>query len=106
MSITETNPLSEYEHADVNDRVWVEHDDPELVVVNRLRYVSDPGFAMWDCSYIYGVLADGRNARVRIPAALFQIPKSHPATYLLGAWPELRRLVPGGYVRSVLSLSQ
>lgn len=41
--------------------------DPELDRIFRLRLLSDPGFPMWDVSYCYGTLKDGRNVRVQLP---------------------------------------
>lgn len=42
-------------------------DDPDLARIFRLRLLSDPGYPMWDVSYCYGTLHDGRNVRVRLP---------------------------------------
>lgn len=83
----------------------VRHDDPALVEIVRLRYLSDPGFPMWDLSYAWGKTADGKVVRVIPPASCGQIPKRRPASALLDRWPDLRRLVPSGFVLDVLSLN-
>lgn len=47
--------------------------DPQLAKITRLRLVSDPGFPLWDVSYCYGELKDGRTCRVDLPE--HQFPK-------------------------------
>lgn len=39
----------------------------------RLRMLTDPGFPLYDVSYIYGRTADGKLVRVRVP--FFQLTK-------------------------------
>ena len=45
----------------------VDWDDKDLVKITRLRLLSDPGHPVWDVSYCFGQLRDGRNVRVDLP---------------------------------------
>ena len=45
--------------------------DKGLEAITRLRLVSDPGFPLWDVSYCYGRMKDGRNVRVHLPVTQF-----------------------------------
>jgi hypothetical protein len=73
--VRETSPLSD------NDRKfqeswkgeYVDWSDPDLKRVTRLRLLSDPGFPMWDVSYCFGEMKDGRCVRVQLP--FDQLPK-------------------------------
>ena len=51
-------------------------DSAELVRVERLRLISDPGFPMWDVSYCHGVMRDGEPCDVQLP--FDQLPKNKP----------------------------
>jgi hypothetical protein len=39
-------------------------DDPDLLRVDRLRLISDPGYPFWDVSYAWGTMKDGTAVRV------------------------------------------
>jgi len=73
--VSETNGLGPGVGASFHreERVDVYWTDKRLDKVTRLRLLSDPGFPLWDVSYCYGVLKDGRLARVGLPFG--QIPK-------------------------------
>lgn len=69
--VIETNGIDDEVRA-LRDRVHasnieVDFDDPRLVRITRLRLVTDPGFPLWDVSYVYGRLADGTDVRVQLP---------------------------------------
>jgi|SRR5262245_58699705 len=70
----ETNPITD-EHKRIREAAneTVELSDPRLARITRLRLVTDPGFPMWDVSYCYGRLKDGKDVRVRLP--LHQFPR-------------------------------
>lgn len=57
--------------------------DPDLARITRVRYISDPGFPMWDFSYANGQDMHGNEVSVIVPAELAQIPKRYksPAGY-------------------------
>ncbi len=69
----ETNPITPEIHA-IRESIdtTVHLSDPRLAKITRLRLVSDPGFPMWDLSYCYGELEDGRNVRVSLPQHQFK----------------------------------
>lgn len=102
----ETNTLTDqpYRVSDLSGKV-LSYDDPRLMGIVRLRYISDPGFPMWDFSYCWGLDADGDVVRVTPPAAVYQIPKRRPASAIIARWPELPSKIEGGYVKDVLSLN-
>lgn len=68
----ETNPITDF-HKEVREQIvdTVDFTDHRLVEIIRLRLVTDPGFPMYDLSYCYGVLADGRYVRVDLPRFQF-----------------------------------
>lgn len=73
--VVETNGIDDDVRA-LRDRVHasnieVDFDDPRLVRITRLRLVTDPGFPLWDVSYVYGRLADGTDVRVQLPVHQF-----------------------------------
>ena len=69
--VSETNPIDEAGHKLRKEvyanNIIVEWNDPDLVKIERLRFLSDPGFPMWDVSYCYGRLRDGRAVKVDLP---------------------------------------
>ena len=48
-------------------------DDPRLVSVDRIRLLTDRGFPVFDVSYVYGTLRDGRH--VRVDLGVYQLPR-------------------------------
>lgn len=40
--------------------------DPELVRIDRIRLISEPGTPFWDLSYAWGTLRDGRHVQVAL----------------------------------------
>lgn len=102
----ETNTLTDqpYRVSDLSGKVLT-YDDPSLVEIVRLRYISDAGFPMWDFSYCWGIDNEGDVVRVTPPAAIYQIPKRRPATEIIKRWPEITKKIKGGYVNDVLSLN-
>lgn len=65
------NPAAYHE---VDRSVTVEVTDPRLARITRARYLTDPGFPVWDESYVHGVLKDGTPVRVHMPQ--WQISKT------------------------------
>lgn len=59
--------------SDVDHGVLVAWDDPSLVKILRIRFLSEPGTPFWDLSYCWGRLNDGRNVLVWVP--FHQLPK-------------------------------
>jgi undecaprenyl pyrophosphate synthase len=51
----------------------LEWNDPDLVVVTRLRLLSDPGFPLWDVSYCHGYNTKREKVNVSLPFS--QLPK-------------------------------
>lgn len=103
MPVRETNPISDFDPAlkPGAGAATVAWDDPSVVEITRLRYLSDPGHPFWDLSYAYGLLADGTPVRLRgLP---YQLPKRGLAGSIIKACPGITRKVPGGFVRNVLS---
>lgn len=100
------NPIEDYDYQGRTVTEQVSFADPRLVRVTRLRYVSDRGFPVWDLSYAHGLLNTGEYVRITVPTGAYQIPKSKPASTLIRLWPSLPKLVPGGYVKNILSLCQ
>lgn len=49
--------------------------DPDLVSVDRIRLVTSPGFPMWDVSYVWGTLKNGKHVRVEFVDGTWQFPK-------------------------------
>lgn len=94
-----------YRASDLSGKV-VSINDPSLVEIVRIRYVSDPGFPMWDCSYIWGLDNEGDVVRVNIPPAIGQIPKPRPASTILKRCRGITKLIPSGFVLDILSLHQ
>lgn len=64
---------SPIQHRDVDHEVTVTWWDPELVSITRLRLLTDRDCPVWDVSYCYGRLRDGRDVRVSLPFQ--QLPK-------------------------------
>ena len=62
--VNETNPLwtSEVTHETIE--VYTTLGDPDLARITRLRLLTDPGCPFFDISYCYGVMKDGRHARI------------------------------------------
>lgn len=73
--VTETSPLStgDKKFQESWKGEYVDWTDPNLKRVTRLRLLSDPGFPMWDVSYCFGEMKDGRCVRVQLP--FDQLPK-------------------------------
>lgn len=64
--VAETTPLwmSGIDHDDIDHRTTVDLSDRRLVSIIRLRLVTDDDYPLWDVSYCYGLLTDGRKVRV------------------------------------------
>lgn len=52
------------------ENVWLH--DKRLARITRLRLISDPGYPMWDVSYVHGELKDGTPVRVSFPEHQFR----------------------------------
>lgn len=76
-SAMNTNPIENLDpaHQTTADSPTVDWTDPNLARITRLRFVSDPGYPMWDLSYCIGLLRDGTPCRVQVP--FFQVPKQN-----------------------------
>jgi hypothetical protein len=102
----ETNNLATtgLRHEDTDNSETVDLGDPRLVRVLRIRLLSDPGFPVYDVSYVLGRLDDGRQVHVDLGA--HQLGKrtylSELYTLARDAGVHLNRLC-GGHVRDVLS---
>jgi len=59
-------------HQQFNDAKTVRLDDPRLAKVTRLRLLSDPGFPLWDVSYVHGILKDGSKVNIEWPIEMFK----------------------------------
>lgn len=64
--VREDNNLADaaYNHSEVDYSEQVTLDDARLVSIDRIRFLTDPGFQLLDLSYCYGTLQDGRHVRV------------------------------------------
>ena len=62
----ETNPVSRDYHNEPTEG-FVDWTDSNLVKIERLRLLSDPGFPAWDVSYCIGRLKNGRKVNVVLP---------------------------------------
>lgn len=64
--VREDSPLSEaaYGVDAVDHSITVDLADTDLVKIDRLRLLTEPGFPMLDVSYVYGTLKDGTHVRV------------------------------------------
>lgn len=70
--VHETNPLalSSHTHETVNYELGdIPLSDPDLISINRLRLLGEPGYPYYDISYCYGTLKDGTHVRVDLGAA-------------------------------------
>ncbi|MFA7408571.1 MAG: hypothetical protein WCY93_12225 [Anaerolineaceae bacterium] len=65
-------------HAQDDGVETVDWTEPGLEIT-RLRLLSDPGFPVWDVSYVHGVL-NGRHVDVRLPFS--QLPKRGYKSFL------------------------
>jgi hypothetical protein len=62
--VIEINPVTPgYHEEEYEDITWEELKGKKGVKADRLRFVSDPGFPFWDCSYFF-VRIDGVKYRV------------------------------------------
>ena len=102
---SETNNIGDYAHAKVErSHIPVHWSDPELAQIVRIRLVTDPGFPMWDVSYIHGVMKDGTHVRVN---GLYTLPRKEMLRNLYaqasadGVY--LKRLLKGAHIEDVLS---
>lgn len=70
--VLESNPITD-EVREIRDRLdgTVHLDDRRLAKITRLRLVSDPGHPLWDLSYCYGELGNGKAVRVILPRNRF-----------------------------------
>lgn len=68
----EHNPLPTGYH-DEEALLQVDWTDPRLARIERMRFVSDPGFPAWDLSYCFGRLKSGEKVEVLLPFT--QLPK-------------------------------
>lgn len=75
--VNETNPLGKNGHDFENDPIvgTVDWTDERLARIERLRFISDPGFPLWDLSYCHGRLKDGRRVNVSLPFS--QLARTH-----------------------------
>lgn len=95
----ETFPISDFGTEMPTRELYYE--DEELDEVVRIRLLSDPGFPVWDISYIWGRAKNGE--LVRLSGYNFQLPKKQPIKALIREWPKLPSLVRTGYVNDVVS---
>lgn len=74
--VNETNNIAfaAYDHTSVD---YTEGDVPlsdrDLVKIDRIRLLTDPGLPFYDVSYVYGTLRDGRHVRVDLGS--HQLPR-------------------------------
>lgn len=70
---TETNGLINPDayHAEVDYSRRVAFEDHDLVTIERLRLISDPGYPVWDVSYCHGRTRDGALVTVDLPRRTF-----------------------------------
>jgi hypothetical protein len=71
----QSNPLADarYTHDDVNHGITVELSDPQLVRIDRIRLLTEPGYPVFDVSYVYGTLTTGE--RVRVDLGTNRLPR-------------------------------
>lgn len=65
--VREDNNISTaaYDHSSVDYTVGdVPLSEPELVRIDRIRLLTERGYPLFDVSYVYGTLRDGRHVRV------------------------------------------
>jgi hypothetical protein len=102
----ETNNLADtgIRHEDTTN-VTLDWNDPELAAIIRIRFLSDPGFPMFDVSYALGRTTDGDQCRVRLPRGQYG-----KRTYLSELYADARadgirslNRLCGGHVRDVIS---
>lgn len=80
--VLESNPLPKGYHSElpVEALDWT---SSRLAKIERMRFLSDPGFPVWDVSYCTGRNTDGKKVTVRLP--FDQLPKGKgrfwPAMY-------------------------
>jgi hypothetical protein len=71
----ETNNIADapYSAKDLDHGHVVQLNDPNLVRIDRLRLLSDPGtdYPFYDLSYCWGTLKDGKHVRVQLPVERF-----------------------------------
>jgi hypothetical protein len=63
--------------------------------ITRLRLLSDPGFPVWDVSYVHGIL-DGRHVNVELPFS--QLPK-----YGMKSWLYKEAQKTGVFIKGLFS---
>jgi hypothetical protein len=64
--VREANNIAEadYDHTAVDYSYKVDLSDERLVRIDRIRLLTEPGFPMYDLSYCWGTLDDGRHVPV------------------------------------------
>jgi hypothetical protein len=68
-------------HAHFNRGPSVAWNDKALKRFVRVRLITDPGFPMYDVSYVYGELWDGTPCTVILP--FWQVPKRNMMKWLI-----------------------
>lgn len=70
-NVNETNNIADasYNHTSVDYSRYTRLGDPELVRIDRVRLLTDPGCPVMDVSYVYGTLRNGTHVRVDIGAS-------------------------------------
>lgn len=81
--VNETNNIAfaAYDHTAIDHSegtVWL--GDDRLVRIDRIRLLTDPGCPVYDISYCYGTLRDGRH--VRVDLGTHQIPRARKGASL------------------------
>jgi hypothetical protein len=67
---------ADYDHTAVDyDYGTVDLSDPELIRIDRIRLLTDPGLPFYDLSYCWGTMKDGRHVRVDLGRYQFARPR-------------------------------
>lgn len=79
--VEEQNNIADaaYNHTAVDYSEQVRLGDERLVRIDRIRLLTEPGYPMFDLSYCYGTLTDGRHVRVDLGAHQFPRKGLKPA---------------------------
>lgn len=104
--INETNALTDGQayHSGTDYSVVYELSDREVVKIDRLRLLSEPGYPYWDISYCVGVLANG--TRVPVQLDVTQLGKRTWKTELVNVFRKAGRYAVGmGVFESVSTLN-
>ena len=89
--VREANNIAgaDYDHTAVDYSVGnVPLADPDLVRIDRIRLLTDPGLPFYDLSYCWGTLRDGRH--VRVDLGRYQFARRPRGTAQKGSHASLR----------------